>query len=69
MTCTTEIKPPDPKELLVDAAKEKFGYDIIMPGNRRNFSDCFTRNGDYLYFWFNTPKDNSTHAIKMKVAS
>ena len=40
--------------------KHKFIYPC---SNRPNFKECFTRNEDKLFFWFNT-EDQSTHVLE-----
>ncbi len=38
-------------------------YQKIYPcSERRDFSECFTVEGNRLYFWFNT-EDDSTHVM------
>ncbi len=38
-------------------------YNSIFPsGNNASLEDCFSINGDQLFFWFNT-EDQSTHLI------
>lgn len=42
-------------------------YGSIAPCGRRNsLTECFTSEGDDLYFWFNTV-DKNTHLVVEKV--
>lgn len=36
---------------------------IFPCGGRKEITDCFTVEGNFLYFWFNTC-DKSTHLIR-----
>ncbi len=48
------------KEMIVKALRKYRG--ISKPYNCRTFNDCFTREGNVLYFWFNTD-DNTTRVV------
>jgi hypothetical protein len=54
------------KEKMIKRAKDR--YKKIMPcPTRDDFNECFTVEGNHIYFWFNTA-DQSTHVLAEKVA-
>lgn len=42
--------------------KATFQYGIIEPCSGKNFRECFTRQEDNIFFWFNDQQGN-THCI------
>ena len=49
------------KDRLIKLATELFGK--IEPVNTKGtLEECFTEDGDTVFFWFNTP-DKSTHLL------
>jgi hypothetical protein len=42
--------------------KAHFQYGIITPCSGKNFRECFTRQEDHVFFWFNDRRGN-THCI------
>jgi hypothetical protein len=47
------------KEQLVNQARERY-QNIVPCYPRTDLEDCFTIEGNWLLFWYNT-EDNSTH--------
>lgn len=54
------------KQKLLDDAQLKHGINITPCGNKKSLSECFTINGEYLVFWYNTP-DHGTHVQRVKI--
>lgn len=54
------------KQRLIREARLK--HTKIYPcAEKRDFSECYTRSDDRLFFWYNT-HDRSTHVVSEKIA-
>jgi hypothetical protein len=51
----------DTEERLIRTA-QKMHQKIFPCAPRNSFEECFTREHDQVFFWYNTP-DRSTHII------
>ncbi len=52
------------REALIDMAREEYG--TIRPCDFKTFDECFTKHGNKLLFWFNSP-DNSTRVLSVEM--
>lgn len=51
---------------MIDRARKQ--YKQIKPcGDNNNLYECFTIEGNLVFFWFNTP-DKSTHVLTEKLS-
>lgn len=50
------------KKRALDKARKKYGR-IYPCGSKKSLYDCFSFEGDSLYFWFNS-EDRSTHVVQ-----
>jgi hypothetical protein len=41
---------------------ERMHKKIFPCAEKADFDDCFTKNNDFVFFWYNT-EDHSTHVI------
>lgn len=53
------------KEMLKQAKDKHKGKKITFAGFEKNWDDCFTQEGNFLFLWYNIGKD--TKAIKRKI--